>query len=119
MVTFAPSTTSSAGNETDAPTAASMRSTVIVSPTVTFSWRPPALTIAYMLIASVLVIIYAQTSGQADAKGTDFIPRGSNWGLGYAVITPELAALRRRFPLGAVISISEVSASGLSSLRVS
>jgi hypothetical protein len=27
-----------------------MRSTVMVSPTVTFSWRPPAFTIAYTLL---------------------------------------------------------------------
>jgi len=46
-VTFAPSTTNTAANETVEPAAPSMRSTTTVSPTATFSWRQPAFTIAY------------------------------------------------------------------------
>ena len=34
--------------------AASIRSTITVSPTATFSWRPPALTIAYTCYSSSL-----------------------------------------------------------------
>ena len=49
-VTVVPSTTRTAGKETVDPAAEPMRSTVMVSPTVTFSWRPPAFTIAYTLL---------------------------------------------------------------------
>jgi hypothetical protein len=49
---------------------------------VTFSWRPPALTIAYTILAPVHFTLAHPEMGcdRAEAKGTDFIPPGSNWG---------------------------------------
>src|SRR5262245_12373541 len=47
VVTSSPSTRSTAGSWTLVPGSPSTRSIVTTSPTATFSWRPPARTIAY------------------------------------------------------------------------
>src|SRR3954454_19754633 len=49
VVTSAPSTSSSTGSSTDSPGSAWTRSISRTSPTETFSWRPPARTIAYTI----------------------------------------------------------------------
>src|SRR3954451_654939 len=57
-----PSTRSSAGSSTVAPAPAARRSTTTTSPTATFSWRPPAFTIAYttlLLISARLPLVCA------------------------------------------------------------
>src|SRR4051794_25417258 len=62
VVTLSPSTRSSAGSSTVAPAPADRRSTTTTSPTATFSWRPPAFTIAYttlLLISARLPLVCA------------------------------------------------------------
>src|SRR6478736_5317032 len=59
-VTAVPSTRRSAGSSTVSPAAAASRSTTTTSPTATFSWRPPAFTIAY---TTLLLISARRTTG--------------------------------------------------------
>src|SRR6478735_1036918 len=69
-VTAVPSTRRSAGSSTVSPAAAASRSTTTTSPTATFSWRPPAFTIAY----TTLLLISARRTACHHAQSKLSVP---------------------------------------------
>src|SRR4051794_27305653 len=70
VVTFSPSTRSRAGSSTVEPACAARRSTTTTSPTATFSWRPPAFTIAY----TTLLLISARRTACQHAQSKILVP---------------------------------------------
>src|SRR6478735_11117731 len=117
LVTDSPSTSRRTGSSTVAPGSAWTRSISRTSPTATFSWRPPARTIAYTIEDSALLSALAsrgprrtqhgrtrgpasgRTPGVGTVKGTEAGATRSNRPAArhrsYSVVTG-LVALRRR-----------------------
>src|SRR5689334_11205144 len=80
VVTFAPSTTSATGSETESPASSSSFSTLTMSPTATLYCLPPVLTIAYVGFLAAIVLVHPLLRLRARAtRGL----RARVWGAGF------------------------------------